>query len=112
MRFSTLADAATVTVEQPANPAFPTQTLNIPANGTQTLDLTPWLDDIENKPLNTVLLQGIHITSDNPVTAYYEVNHNLNPDIFALKGPLLWAMNSMCLSELPRQRLYPIQSRL
>ena len=86
LRFSTLADAATVTVEQPANPAFPTQTLNIPANGTQTLDLTPWLDDIENKPFNTVLPQGIHITSDNPVTAYYEVNHNLNPDIFALKG--------------------------
>lgn len=86
LRFSTLTDAAAVTVEQPANPAFPVQTLNIAANGTQTLDLTPWLDDIENTPFNTVLPQGIHITSDNPVTAYYEVNHGLNPDIFALKG--------------------------
>ena len=86
LRFSTLADAATVTIEQPANPGFPPQTLNIPANGTQSLNLTPWLDDIENKPFNTVLPQGLHITSDNPITAYYEVNHNLNPDIFALKG--------------------------
>ena len=73
-------------VEQPANPAFPVQTLNIPANGTQTLDLTPWLGDIENKPSNTTLNRGLHITSDAPVTAYYEINHNLNPDIFALKG--------------------------
>lgn len=86
LRFSTLADAAEVTVDQPANSAFPAQTLNIPANGTQTLDLTPWIDDIENTPFNTVLSQGLHITSDAPVTAYYEINHNLNPDIFALKG--------------------------
>ena len=44
------------------------------ANGTQTLDLTPWLGDIENKPVNTVL-EGLRITSDAPVTAYYEINH-------------------------------------
>ena len=86
LRFSTLAEAAQVTVDQPANPTFPVQILNIPANGTQTLDLTPWIDDIENTPFNTVLSQGLHITSDAPVTAYYEINHNLNPDIFALKG--------------------------
>ena len=47
LRFSTLAEAAQVTVDQPANPTFPVQTLNISANGTQTLDLTPWIDDIE-----------------------------------------------------------------
>ncbi|HBP45874.1 MAG TPA: hypothetical protein DD635_08205 [Flavobacteriales bacterium] len=86
LRFSTLTEAAQVTVDQPANPNFPSQNLNIPANGTQTLDLTPWLDDIENKPFNTVLNQGLHITSDAPVTAYYEINHPNNPDIFALKG--------------------------
>ena len=85
LRFN-LGDPAQVTVEQPANPAFPVQTLNIPANGTQTLDLTPWLGDIENKPSNTTLDRGLHITSDAPVTAYYEINHNPNPDIFALKG--------------------------
>jgi gliding motility-associated-like protein len=86
LRFSTLGDPAEVTVELPANPIFPVQTLNIPANGTQTLDLTPWLSDIENKPFNTVLNKGIRITSDASVTAYYEINHPDNPDIFALKG--------------------------
>lgn len=86
LRFSTLDDAANITIEQPANPAFPVQTLSVPANGTQTLNLTPWINMIENEPFNTVLNQGIHITSDAMVSAYYEVNHNLNPDIFALKG--------------------------
>ena len=86
LRFSTLGEPAQVTVEQPANPTFPVQTLNIAANGTQTLDLTPWLGDIENKPFNTVLEKGLRITSDAPVTAYYEINHPDNPDIFALKG--------------------------
>lgn len=86
LRFSTLDDAANITIEQPANPAFPVQTLSVPANGTQTLNLTPWINMIENEPFNTILNQGIHITSDVMVSAYYEVNHNLNPDIFALKG--------------------------
>ena len=86
LRFSTLGEPAEVTVELPANPTFPIQTLNIPTNGTETLDLTPWLGDIENKPFNTILGKGLRITSDAPVTAYYEINHPNNPDIFALKG--------------------------
>lgn len=86
LRFSTLADAANVTVAQPANATFPVQSLAIPAFGTQTLNLTPWIDDIENTPFNSVLPQGLHIVSDAPITAYYEVNHQLNPDIFSLKG--------------------------
>lgn len=86
LRFSTLDQPAVVSVSQPANPGFPVQNLAIGAYGTMTLDLTPWIDDIENTPFNTVLPQGLHIESDAPITAYYEVNHPLNPDIFALKG--------------------------
>ena len=86
LRFSTLEDAANVTVTQPANGTFPAQNLSIAAYGTQTLDLTPWINDIENTPFNTVLPQGLRIESDAPITAYYEINHILNPDIFALKG--------------------------
>jgi len=67
-RFATLANPATVTVLQPANPLFPAQTLNIPANSAQTLDLTTWIDMVENKPANTVLDFGFHT------------------DIFSLKG--------------------------
>ena len=86
LRFSTLAEAANVTVSQPANGMFPIQNLSIPAFGTQTLNLTPWINDIENTPFNTALPQGLLIESDVPITAYYEVNNNLNPDIFTLKG--------------------------
>ena len=88
LRFATFDQDAVVTVEQPANPGFPTQTLNIGANSVSSLNLAPWLSIIENKPANTVLNFGLHITSTSPVQAYYEVNpsNNLNPDIFALKG--------------------------
>ncbi len=86
LRFATLGTPATITVEQPANAAFPTQTLNVAANSAATLDLTPWMNQVENKPVNAVLDLGLHITATSEITAYYEVNHNLNPDIFTLKG--------------------------
>ena len=87
-RFASLATPATVTISQPANPNFPIQTINLAANAAQTLDLTPWIDMVENKPANTVLNYGFKILSTAKITAYYEVNPscNCNPDIFALKG--------------------------
>ena len=87
-RFATLNQAATITVSQPANPLFPTQVLNLVANDAQTLNLTTWIDQIENKPANTVLPFGFKILASAPIMAYYEVTPtcNCNPDIFALKG--------------------------
>ena len=86
LRFATFDDAATITIEQPANVAFPAQTINVAANGTATVNLSAWIGMIENKPVNTTLSYGLHIVSDAPITAYYEVNHIDNPDIFTLKG--------------------------
>jgi gliding motility-associated-like protein len=88
LRFASLNNPAVITVTQPANPAFPTQTINLAANSAQTLDLTPWIDIVENKPANTVLNYGFKINSSASITAYYEVNPscNCNPDIFPLKG--------------------------
>jgi hypothetical protein len=87
-RFATLNQAATITVSQPANPLFPTQVLNLVANDAQTLNLTAWIDQIENKPANTILPYGFQISASAPIMAYYEVTPtcNCNPDIFALKG--------------------------
>lgn len=87
-RFATLNQAATITVSQPANPNFPSQVLNLVANDAQTLNLTNWIDQIENKPANTVLPYGFQISATAPIMAYYEVTPtcNCNPDIFALKG--------------------------
>jgi gliding motility-associated-like protein len=87
-RFATLTTPATITVSQPANPGFPTQVLNLGVNAAQTLDLTPWIDIIENKPANSVLNYGFKIHATAPIMAYYEVvtSCNCNPDIFTLKG--------------------------
>ncbi len=87
-RFNTLNDPAEVVVSQPANPAFPTQIINLAANSSETLNLLNWIDMIENKPSNTVLNYGFRITSTAPITAYYEVTPTCqcNPDIMALKG--------------------------
>jgi hypothetical protein len=87
-RFASLSQAATVTISQPANPTFPVQVINLLANDAQTLNLTTWIDQIENKPANTVLPYGFKIAATAPIMAYYEVTPtcNCNPDIFALKG--------------------------
>ncbi|NBV67700.1 MAG: gliding motility-associated C-terminal domain-containing protein [Flavobacteriia bacterium] len=87
-RFATLNTPATITISQPANPAFPTQVLNLGVNAAQTLDITPWIDISENKPPNTILNYGYRIHSTAPIMAYYEIvtSCNCNPDIFALKG--------------------------
>ena len=87
-RFATLNKPAVVTISQPANPNFPTQILDISANSSKSLDLTPWIDIVENKPANTNLNYGFKITSNVQITAYYEVVTacNCNPDIFTLKG--------------------------
>ena len=87
-RFNALDEAAEIVVTQPANPAFPPQTVNLAANSSQTLNLLNWIDIIENKPSNTVLNYGFKITSTAQITAYYEVTPTCqcNPDIMALKG--------------------------
>jgi len=87
-RFATLATPATITISQPANPAFPAQIINLGANAAQSLDLTPWIDMIENKPANSVLNYGFKIHATAAIMAYYEVvtSCNCNPDIFTLKG--------------------------
>lgn len=93
LRFTTFGQAAVVTVTQPANMNFPAQVLNIPANGTQSIDITTWIDDIESFPADAVLNKGIKITATALVTAYYEVvsgnfgaNAPNNPEAFVLKG--------------------------
>ncbi len=85
-RLSTFSAAATVTIEMPANPAFVPITNVIPANSTQTVNMSVHLATIENFPANTVLNKGIRITSTQRITAYYEVAAPNNPAIYPLKG--------------------------
>lgn len=85
-RITAYNQASTVTISQPANPSFVPQIFTIAAGSTQAVDLTNWIDVIENKPANTTLNFGIKVTATNPITIYYEVDEWLNPEIFVLKG--------------------------
>jgi hypothetical protein len=89
LRFATFDEAAIVTVSMPAGAGeFPEQILNIPANSAFSLDLTPWIEVIENKPFDGIHTKGLRIISSVDISAYYEVNPlcGCNPDIFVLKG--------------------------
>jgi gliding motility-associated-like protein len=89
LRITTSSSAATVVISMPADPSFTPITRNIGANSTQTVDLTLWIDQLQNTPANRALNKGLLITSTADITAYYEVVSgfcNCNPEIFSLKG--------------------------
>ena len=87
-RFATLNKPAEITISQPANSNFPVKKIQVAANSSSSLDLTQWIDIIENKPADVVNNFGFKISSTELISAYYEVTPycNCNPDIFALKG--------------------------
>lgn len=86
IRISTLGQAANVALTQPANPSFVSQYILIPPNTTGSINLTAQKSQVENQPSNQVLNYGLQLLSSTPVTAYYEVASDVNPDIFPLKG--------------------------
>ena len=86
LRFASFDSPATVSITQPANAGFPEQTVSLNANDAQSINLTNWLDIIENKPVNQILNYGIYISSTAPITAYYEEASTNNPDLISLKG--------------------------
>ena len=88
-RITAYGEPANVVIDQPANASFPDTLVQVPASGTFTFDLTPWIDSIENKPADAVLNYGLRLLSDAPVTVYYEVvsaQCDCQTEIFALKG--------------------------
>ncbi len=88
LRMAAFGQPATVTISQPANPAFVPIISNIPANSATAVDLTPFLASLENIPGDAVLNKGLKIVSTAEITAYYEIitSCQCNPEIFALKG--------------------------
>ncbi len=92
LRVSSLQNATTFTISQPANTTFAPQTYSLGANKTISIDLTSHLASLENTPPDEILTYGLHIIASNPITAYYEVlgtsfyGIGVNSDIFVLKG--------------------------
>jgi len=86
-RVSAMDLASTVRIYQPALwPAGLDTTFNVPANSTVSINATAWINDLENTPPGLTLNKGVHITSTNLITVYYDEDEYWNQDIFALKG--------------------------
>ena len=86
MRISSLSDTANITLRMPASLWFTPITQKMNPNSSFTINLTPWIDSIENKPADKVLNYGLQLTSDNNITAYYEVADLNNPAVSSFKG--------------------------
>lgn len=90
LRIATGDAAATVTISMPAQPLFNGGSdivVNVAANSAASVDLSSDKELLETKPMDAVLNTGLKIESDAPITVYYEINTQFNPDIWALKGP-------------------------
>lgn len=86
LRLATQDADADITVTLPAL-GVTVANLNIKANSTASVDLTPYLANIQcSKEGNVVEDKGIYIRSNALITAYYEIASVLNTDIFSLKG--------------------------
>jgi hypothetical protein len=98
--------AATVTVSQPADPAFNGGSpivLNVPANSAVRHNMTTLKAQLETRPTNSIRNTGLRIQSTANITCYYESSNTNNPDIMALKGANGWAPSSTshCTSTPP-----------
>jgi len=85
-RFTSMGKAATVTLSVPANPGISPITVLVPANGTGEINVTAIQSQIVSQKPNVTLDNGIHISSNELVTAYYEFAGSHNPEIYSLKG--------------------------
>lgn len=83
---SALDEDAKVTISLPADPTFQALEYTILSKELKVIDLTRYIDLLENKPAGNVLNKGVFIQSDKPITAYYQVAYVNNQDIYALKG--------------------------
>ena len=86
LRFMTYGNASDVTVSLPANGGFTPITLNIPANSLDSVNLTPFLAQIESPAGDVVSNNGIRITATEQISAFYELKNATNKEIFSLKG--------------------------
>lgn len=84
-RLSTFDKPTTVRVYQPAGTYD--NTITIPANSLQSVDLSSIIDDLESKPADTPLDYGVKIEADTLITVVYEVlTSENNPETYSLKG--------------------------
>jgi len=86
LRFMTYENPADVTVSLPADGSFTPINLSIPANTVDSVDLTPFLAQIESPAGDVVSDNGIRVTATENISAFYELRNGSNKELFTLKG--------------------------
>jgi hypothetical protein len=96
LRISSLDTAANVTISMPASAAAfnggSPINVSLAPNSATSVNLTSEINLLETKPSNTILNNGLLVTSDRLISVYYDVDvpnaptQPLNGEIFALKG--------------------------
>ncbi|MBI3136859.1 MAG: gliding motility-associated C-terminal domain-containing protein [Bacteroidetes bacterium] len=86
LKFQSYSSPSTITVTQPANGAFTPIVVNLAANDNDSINLTPFLAQVESPAANVIATTGLKIASTSNITAYYEVAAASNREMFSLKG--------------------------
>jgi hypothetical protein len=89
LRISSFEQPCSIIVSVPANGLVTPITINLAANSSSTVDLTPWINQVENSVPNAIADKGLLISSNQEISVYYEMKAescNCNPELFALKG--------------------------
>src|SRR5688500_1989307 len=86
LKFQSYSSAAVVTVTQPANGLFTPIIVNLSANDNDSINLTPFIAQVESPAANVIATTGLKISSTTNITAWYEVTTASNREMFSLKG--------------------------
>jgi len=86
LKFQSYSSPAVVTVSQPANGLFTPVVINLSANDNDSINLTPFIAQVESPAANVIATTGLKITATSNITAYYEVVAASNREMFSLKG--------------------------
>ena len=86
LRIATLELESEIRVEIGDNRVLVQPDTLIPPYTSFTIDLTPFIDELENFNYGVVEEKALHVTGSNKITAYFEEAEYYNPDIYSLKG--------------------------
>lgn len=86
LKFQSYSLPSTVTVSQPANVGFVPIVVSLSAFDNDSINLTPFLAQIESPAANVITTTGLKIVATENITAFYEVATSSNREMFSLKG--------------------------
>jgi gliding motility-associated-like protein len=92
IRFQSFDKPTSIQIEVPANPLFKIISIQLNANSSYSLDISSWLNMIENVQPDVISPKGLHIISTEEIYVYYEIfgsnsyGKGTNSDLFTFKG--------------------------